>query len=196
MSRLRVLGVGVLIGAVLLTGAGCAKKREEAKPSDRGPIHFVDPPAGSEKLGLCYAYDIAHVKALIGGDNTFKRLPPTAIGKPNDQVTGEACAWQRTEPNGDARSLRIEVRNFGKGADDMARRDSQFKALEDGAIDAQEVPGLGDGAFSSLTDNASVLQVKSGPYLLTLASRTDGALTPVKVNALQLLAASGLNRLP
>src|SRR4051812_34155914 len=108
MSRLRVLGVGVLIAAVVLGAAGCSKPKEKAKASDRGTISFADPPAGSEKLGLCYAYDIAHMKQLLGGGTAFKRLPPAAIGKQGDKVTGEACAWQRTEPNGDALNLRVE----------------------------------------------------------------------------------------
>lgn len=193
MSRLRILGVGVLVAAVVLGASACSKDEKKTESSDRAPISFVDPPAGSTDLGLCYAYDIEQMKELIGGEETFKRLAPSAIGNKGDKVRGEACGWQRTEPNGDGLSLRIEVRNFGK---DTAALGSQFTALKDGTIAAKDVPNLGDAAFSSVSDETSLLQVQSGPYLLTLASRADGSLKPVSLDALKLLAASGLDQLP
>ena len=55
---------------------------------------------------------------------------------------------------------------------------------------------MGDAAFSSVTDESSLLQVRSGQYLLTLSSRADGSLEPVSLDALKLLAASGLGNLP
>lgn len=192
MSRMRILGAGVLSVVVLFSAAACSKSDDKATKSDRPPISFADPPKGSTDIGLCYAYDVEQMKDLLGGEETFKRLPPAAIGNEDDKVRGEACAWQRTEPNGDALSLRIEVRNFGE---DEATLLSQFAALKDGTIGATDVEGLGDGAFSSVTDETSLLQVKSGPYLLTLSSRSEGDLKPVDLAALQLLAASGLDQI-
>ena len=193
MSRLRVLGAGVLIAALALGASACSKDEKKAPTSDRAPISFADPPEGSTDLGLCYAYDVEQMKELIGGEGTFKRLAPSAIGTKTDKVRGEACSWERNEPNGDALSMRIEVRNY---KDDTATLDSQFKALHDGTIGATDQPNLGDAAFSSVSDSTSLLQIKSGPYLLTLASRANGGLDPVKLDALKLLGASGLEQLP
>lgn len=193
MSRLRIIGVGVLAASLLLGASACSKDEKKDTTSDRAPISFADPPEGSEALGLCYAYDIKQIKGLLGGDNTFKRLAPAAIGTKGDKVRGEACAWQRTEPNGDDLSLRIEVRNYGK---DTATLASQFGALRQGTIGATDEPNLGEEAFSSVSDDTSLLQIKSGPYLLTLSSRSAGGLDPVKLEALKLLGASGLDQLP
>jgi hypothetical protein len=189
---MRTLGLGVLATAVLFGAAACSKSDDSAKKSDRAPISFADPPEGSMDLGLCYAYNTDQIKELIGGEETFKRLPPAAIGTEKDKVHGESCAWERTEPNGDAASLRIEVRDFG---DDAAGLLSQYAALKEGTLGATDVEGLGDGAFSSESDETSLLQVKSGPYLLTLSSRAEGELEPVDLAALQLLAASGLDKI-
>jgi hypothetical protein len=188
---MRMLGAGVLAAAVLLGGAACSKDEEKATESDRPPISFEDAPEGSTDIGICYAYDTEQIKDLIGGKETFKRLPPEAIGDEGDPITGEACAWQRTEPNGDARNLRIEIRDFG---DDQATLLEQYADLKAGTIGATDVDGLGDpnGAFSAETDETSLLQVKSGQYLLTLSSRAEGGLEPVDLAALELLAASGL----
>lgn len=193
MSRLRVAGLGVLVVAVVLSGAACSKKEKKETSSDRGTISFADPPAGSTSLGLCYAYDIAQMKTLIGGGHNFKRLPPEAIGAKGDPVTGESCAWERKDPNGDAQSLRIEVRNF---KDDTAALEKQFTDLRDGTLDATVVPELGDVAFSSKSPNTSLLQIRSEGYLLTLASRSDGKLKPIPLDTLKLLGASGLEQLP
>lgn len=192
MSRMRTLGIGVLTATVLFGAAACSKSDDTPAKSDRAPISFADPPKGSTDIGLCYAYNVDQIKALIGGEETFKRLAPAAIGKKTDPVHGEACAWERTEPNGDAASLRIEVRDFGKDQETLL---SQYAALKEGTPGATDVEGLGDGAFSAVTDDTSLLQVKSGEYLLTLSSRAEGGLEPVDLAALQLLAASGLDRI-
>lgn len=192
MSRMRILGVGLLAAAVLLGASACSKDEKKASSNDRAPITFKDPPKGSNDIGLCYAYDIKQIKGLIGGQETFKRLAPAAIGNEDDPVHGESCAWQRTEPNGDARNLRIEIRDFG---DDNAALLEQYAALQKGTVGATDVPDLGEGAFSAVTDDTSLLQVKSGPYLLTLSSRSEGKLDPVDIKALQLLAASGLDHI-
>jgi hypothetical protein len=189
---MRTLGVGVLAAALLFGSAACSKDEDKPTENDRGTITFKDPPKGSTDIGLCHAYDVKQIKDLIGGKNTFKRLPPEAIGAKGDKVRGEACSWQRTEPNGDSLNLRIEVRNYGK---DDAGLSSQFAKLKDGTIGAASVSGIGDAAFSSESDETSLLQVRSGPYLLTLASRAEGGLKPVELGALELLAASGLDRI-
>lgn len=191
MSRMRTLGLGVLAATVLFGAAACSKSDDTPEKNDRAPISFADPPKGSMDLGLCYAYNTDQIKDLIGGEETFKRLAPAAIGTEKDEVHGEACAWERTEPNGDAASLRIEIRDF---SDDPAALLEQYAALKDGTIGATDVEGLGDGAFTSESKETSLLQVKSGPYLLTLSSRADGNLKPVDLAALQLLAASGLDK--
>jgi hypothetical protein len=192
MSRMRILGVAVLASVVLLGASACSSDEKKATKSDRPPISFAEPPEGSTDIGLCYAYDLEQIKDLIGGDETFKRLAPTAIGAEGDKVRGEACGWQRTEPNGDALSLRVEVRDFGE---DEATLLSQYAALKEGTIDATDVEGIGQGAFSAVTDETSLLQIKSSPYLLTLSSRADGTLKPVPLKALELLGASGLEQI-
>lgn len=183
----------MLIVAVVLGGTACSKEEKKKATSDRGTISFADPPAGSTKLGLCYAYDITQMKALIGGGRNFKRLPPAAIGSKGDPVTGEACAWERKDANGDALALRIEVRNY---RDDTATLEKQFTDLRDGTLDATVVPELGDVAFSSKSPTTSLLQIRSEGYLLTLSSRSDGKLKPIPLDTLKLLGASGLEQLP
>ncbi|MCU1372504.1 MAG: hypothetical protein JWO77_3698 [Ilumatobacteraceae bacterium] len=192
MSRMRTLGAGVLAVALLLSAAACSSDDKKTAANDRGKITFQDPPKGSNDIGLCYAYELDQIKDLIGGEENFKRLPPAAIGKDGDAVHGETCAWQRTEPNGDSLNLRIEIRDFGK---DQAALLEQYADLQDGTIGAADVADLGDGAFSSSTEETSLLQVKSGPYLLTLSSRAEGKLEPIDVPTLQLLAASGLDQI-
>jgi len=192
MSRMRILGAGVLTAALLLGAAACSSDSKKTPENDRGTITFKDPPKGSTSIGLCYAYKLQDIKKLIGGDHDFKRLPPAAIGNEDDPVHGEACAWQRTDPNGDGLNLRIEIRDFG---DDAAGLLKQYADLKDGTISATDVADLGDGAFSSESKDTSLLQVKSGPYLLTLSSRSEGDLKPIPVPTLQLLAASGLDHI-
>ncbi|WP_426571034.1 hypothetical protein [Aquihabitans sp. McL0605] len=192
MSRLRVLGAGVLIASVVLGASACSKDEKKATSSDRGVIAFADPPAGSTDLGLCYAYDLKQMKALIGGDEDFKQLAPAAIGTKDDKVHGEACAWQRTDPNGDSLSLRIEARDFGT---DTAALAAQFETLRTAAIDNQPVESLGDAAFATVADDSTVLQVRTGPYLLTLSSRASGSLKPIGLDAMSLLATAGVDKL-
>lgn len=191
MSRMRKLGAGVLAAALIVGGAACSDDEPKATESDRPPISFEDAPEGSTDIGICYAYDVDQIKDLIGGEETFKRLAPEAIGDEGAAVTGEACAWERTEPNGDAVNLRIEIRDYG---DDQAGLLEAFADLKSGTPGAASVEGLGDenGAFAAETEETSLLQVKSGQYLLTLSSRAEGDLQPVDLAALELLAASGL----
>ena len=185
--------VGALVALVLATAAGCSSDGGDETGSDRGTLSFADAPPGSTDLGLCEAYEIDDVKALLGGDQSFKELAPSAIGAEGDPVTGEVCAWDRTEANGDSASLRVEVRDFG---DDAEGLDEQFDQLEKVTTDTETVDGLGDAAFAATTDEASLLQVRSGPYLLTLASRSTGELDPVSLEDLEALAAAGLEQLP
>ncbi len=114
MSRVRKLGSLVLV-AVAITGAAasCSKSDGEAEKSDRKVVSFGDAPEGSTDIGMCGAYKTEQMKGFIGGDETFRRLAPEAIGKEGDPVTGEACSWERVEEDGDSLSLRIEVRTFG-----------------------------------------------------------------------------------
>jgi hypothetical protein len=189
---MRILGAGVLTAAVLLGASACSSDEKKPTENDRGAITFEDPPKGSNDIGLCYAYKLEDIKELIGGAENFKRLAPAAIGNEDDKVHGETCAWQRTEPNGDSLNLRIEIRDFGE---DQAALLEQYADLKDGTIGATDVADLGDGAFSSKSKETSLLQVKSGPYLLTLSSRAEGDLKPVDVPTLQVLATSGLEQI-
>ncbi|MFN8017083.1 MAG: hypothetical protein U0P45_03060 [Acidimicrobiales bacterium] len=193
MSRMRVMGTGLLAIAIAVGAVGCSKDDAKKTENDRGAISFADPPTGSEALGLCYAYKINRMKDVIGGGNMFKRLAPEAIGKKGDKVTGEACSWARSEPNGDALTLRIEVRNFKQ---DQAALDQQYQALRNSTVGATSVVDIGDDAFSSQSKQTSLLQVRDGQYLLTLSSRAAGDLKPLKLDTLKLLAASGLEQLP
>jgi hypothetical protein len=190
---MRTFGLGVLAATVLFGAAACSKSDDSSKKeSDRGTISFADPPKGSMDIGICYAYNTDQIKDLIGGKETFKRLPPAAIGTEKDKVHGESCAWQRNEPNGDSVNLRVEIRDFG---DDQATLLEQYDALKKGATEPTDVDGLGDRAFSAINDDTSLIEVHSGPYLLTLSSHAEGGLKPVDLAALQLLAASGLDRI-
>ena len=56
--------------------------------------------------------------------------------------------------------------------------------------------GIGDEAFSAETADSTLLQVRSGAYLLTASSRSQGGLEPVGVDQLRFLAAEGLAQLP
>jgi hypothetical protein len=190
---MRTLGTLLLAAALATAATACSNDDDEATSSDRGVITFEDPPAGSTDLGLCYAYDIAQMKELVGGEETFRRLAPEAIGTEGDAVTGEACAWERAEANGDSRTLRIEVRNY---VADTASLAEQFATLEEGTLEAQPVEGLGDAAYSSTSEETSLLQVRSAGYMLTLASRATGSLDPIALDSLELLAAAGLEQLP
>jgi hypothetical protein len=192
MARMRELSVGLLVALLVVTAAACSDD-DEPTSSDRGTLSFTDPPAGATRLGLCRAYDTAQVKELLGGEETFKRLAPSAIGLEGDPVVGEACAWERIEPNGEVATLRIEVREFTA---DPAELGTQFEQLREGTLEAQPTDGVGEQAFTSVSDETSLLQVRSGGYLLTLASRATGSLDPVSIDALKLLAASGLEQLP
>lgn len=195
MSRVRKLGSVVFVAAVLATGAaGCSSSDGDAAPSsDRGVISFDDAPEGSTDLGLCATYDIAQIKGIIGGDQSFKRLAPAAIGKEGDAVTGEACSWERVETNGDTSSLTIEVRDYG---DDTAAATARFTELQQDAVDVEPVPGMGTAAFATATDDTAILQALDGGYLLTLSSRTAGNLEPLSTDTLKLLGTAGLERLP
>jgi len=190
---MRTLGLGVLAATVLFGAAACSKSDDSSKKeSDRGAISFADPPKGSMDIGICYAYNTEQIKELIGGKETFKQLPPAAIGTEKDKVQGESCAWQRTEPNGDSVNLRVEIRDFGE---DKAALLEQYDAVKESATNVADVADLGDAAFSAENDDTTILDVQSGPYLLTLTSHSEGSLKPVDLAALQLLAASGLDRI-
>ena len=184
---------GALAALVLMGAVACSSDGGDDASSDRGTLAFADAPPGSTDLGLCAAYDIDDVKALLGGDQSFKQAPPAAIGAEGDPVTGEVCAWERTEANGDSASLRIEVRDFGDDAEGLA---DQFEQLRKVTTDATLVDGLGTTAFAATTDEATLLQVQADPYLMTLASRAGGDLEPLELAQLRDLATVGLEQLP
>lgn len=192
MSRTRVLVAGMVAAVLVLGTAACSDDGDgEGSSNDRAPISFSDPPEGSTELGLCRQYEIGAIKDLLGGDESFKRLPPAAIGAPGDPVSGEVCAWERAEESGDVRTLTIEGRKYA----DPAALDAQFAALEEATLEAEPVAALGDDAFSSTSEETTLLQIRTGGYLLTLASRGTGELEPIDVDTLKLLSAAGLEQL-
>jgi hypothetical protein len=193
MARTRDLAAALLAVTLAVSAAACSDDDGGPAGSDRGAVSFSDAPAGATRLGLCRAYDTASIKELLGGEEAFKRLAPAAIGAEGDPVQGEACAWERVETNGEVASLRIEVREFSAGPDELS---TQFEQLQEGTLAAEPADGVGEAAFTSVSDETSLLQIRSGGYLLTLASRATGSLDPVSIDALKLLAASGLEQLP
>ncbi len=182
-----------LVVAIALGASACSKDDAEPKSSDRKTISFSDAPEGSEALGLCRTYDLDKIKAIIGGDEHFRRLAPAAIGQEGDAVTGEVCAWERNDLNGDSLSLHIEVRNYGE---DQAGLLAAYEERLDQATDPETVPGLGDAAFRSGDDASTVMQIRSGQYLMSLSSAATGTLEPVSADTMTLLAGAGLDNLP
>lgn len=187
-----MVGSALLAGVLVVGGVACSDDPEPEAGNDRGEISFSEAPPGSTDLGLCQAYLIDDMKGVLGGDEGFRRLAPEAIGTEGDAVTGEVCSWERTEANGDVVALRIEARTFGE---DVAALDQQFAALEEGTIEATPVEDVGDDAFSSVSEETSLLQVRSGPFLLTLASRASGDLEPLDLDLLRILGATGLGQI-
>jgi hypothetical protein len=194
MSQVRNIGVWAVVAAMAIGVGACSSDGDdEATQNDRGSISFSDAPEGSTDLGLCYAYDIDQMKDILGGEETFKRLPPAAIGAEGDDITGEVCAWERVEPNGDSLALRIEVRDFGDDTEELARR---FEELDLQTAGAEDFADIGEAAFLASTDDATLLQVRSEGYLLTLASRSAGSFDPLTPDQLKLLGTAGLDQLP
>lgn len=192
MSRVQRLGLGALGALLTVSVLACSSGGSEGTSSDRPPATFAPASPTAAALGLCRAYDIGEMKDLMGG-GTFRRLAPESIGSEGDPVTGETCSWQRAETNGDALTVRVEVRDYGT---DTASLASQFDQLQQGTLEAQPVDSVGDAAFSSVSDETSLLQVRSGQYLLTVATRSGGGLEPLPVDTLKVLAAKGLGKLP
>jgi hypothetical protein len=195
MSRVRNFGVVAVATIVLVTGVACSKSDDggDAGTSGRAPVEFADPPEGSTSLGLCHAYPVANVKKLLGGTSSFRRLAPAPIGRKGDPVTGERCAFERDEANGDLRTLTIEVRDYG--ADTAALTDS-FTLLRGAMTDPKPISGVGDEAVGAQTKDLAVVYARQGQYELRVVSRSDGDLDPVPVDTLTFLAGQGLGILP
>lgn len=195
MSRARNFGVAVAATVVLVAGVACSKSDDGggAGSSGRAPVEFADPPEGSTALGLCHAYPVANVKKLLGGTSSFRRLAPAPIGRKGDAVTGERCAFERSESNGDLRTLTVEVRDYG--ADTAALTDS-FELLRGALTEPEAVTGVGDEAVGAETKDLAVVYVRKGQYELRVVSRAAGDLDPLPMDTLAFLAGQGLGKLP
>jgi hypothetical protein len=191
MSRVRALGI-LLVIAVVLAAAGCSSGNDDSSTTSRPALQFGDGPTKSTRLGVCAAFPIKDMKKILGGGGTFRVLPPTAIGKKGDAVTGETCSWQRGAQAKDFASLQIEARNYGT---DTATLISNMDELQQKTVGATPQPGLGDAAFSSEGTASTLLQIRKAGYFLTFASRSEGKLHPVPLSTLKFLAAAGLAKL-
>jgi hypothetical protein len=190
-----MFGAVVVAAVVLVGGSACSKSDDGGKAgtSGRAPAEFAEPPEGSTTLGLCHAYPVANVKKLLGGGSSFRRLAPAPIGRKGDTITGERCAFERKESNGDLRTLTVEVRDYGA---DTAALDSAFDLLRGALTDPKAIDGVGDQAVGASAEGLSVVYARQGQYELRVVSRSDGDLDPLPVDTLAFLAGQGLGKLP
>jgi hypothetical protein len=193
MSRVRVLGVVVAVAAVLAATSGCSDSEGRTAPTTRPRMAYGTAPKSATKFGLCSAYPVAAMKKLVGGGNRFRVLAPAAIGEKGDRITGEACAWERIEPGGNELSVRVEVVDYGTDAPGLSEK---FDELKKGTIGAADLPGVGDAAFTSFSEETSLVQVRQDHYLITASSRSAGKLSPVTVPELTALAGQSFAKLP
>lgn len=192
MSRARVFRSVLACSLVVAVAAGCSSGNDAASNTSKPAINFKVGETGSNTLPLCVAYPAKEMKKIVGGGSNFRILVPQAIGKKGDAITGQTCSWQRTGPANKARTLQIEGRDFG---DDTAALGSQFGELKAKTASPDDVTGIGDAAFSAESDETNLLQVWSGPYLLTLSSRAEGGLKPISVDKLEDLAMTAIDKL-
>lgn len=184
--------VAVLAASVALAAAGCSSDAEPATTTQRGKLEFGTPPPGATRLGLCKAYQDDQIKGVLGEDG-FRKLAPSALGEEGDAATGESCRWVRSGGGDDSLSLTIEALDYGA---DLAGLEAKFTELEGGTIGSEVVEGLGDAAFSSASEETSILQVRTGQYLLTLSTQARGkGVEPLDPDTLKILAGAALEKL-
>ena len=191
MSRFRAFGVVLVTVSVVLAAGACSSDSKDATPTSRKALVFGDGPSAT-KLAVCSAYKIPAMKKVVGGGKHFRVLAPTSIGKKGDPVTGETCSWEQRGSGSKARSLQVEIRDYGKDTAAVAAQFDVLKARTTGAVD---VANTGDRSFSSESADATLLQIQSGSHLLTISSRGAGGLDPVPLGTLQFMAGAALAKL-
>ncbi len=193
MSRMRLLGAVVGVLAVLATASGCSSDGDTATTTtSRPPVVFKAAPAEATRLGACKSLTIERMKELIGGEERFRALAPEAIGEEGDAVTGEACSWERKGPGENELSVRVEVRDYGT---DTAGLVAKFDELKTGTVAATDAD-VGDAAFTSQSEETSLVQIRKGSFLITASSLAAGDLDPIDVGELTFVAATPLDVLP
>ncbi len=193
MSRACITRSILAASLVLAVAAGCSSGNNAGSDTSKPAINFKVGDTGSKILPLCVAYPAKKMKKVVGGGSNFRILVPQAIGKKGDPVTGQTCSWQRTSPGSKTRTLQIEGRDFAKDSSALA---TQFDELKAKTASPEDVSGIGDAAFSAKSDQTDLLQVRNGPYLLTLSSRAEGGLKPITVSELKDLAKTAIDKLP
>ena len=192
MSDMRRVGAIALVTVFVLCGvAGCSGSNQAAPPTTRPSLVFGAGVPPVNNLGVCSVYPVPQMKALIGGGANFRIQPPQAIGNKGDPVVGESCSWSQSGGGNTGLILVLETRKWN----DAAGLQTQFTSLHSTTIGATDVIGLGDAAFTSQSPATSLLQMRSGLYMLTYSSTVQGNLTPISLATLEGLARMALPKL-
>lgn len=187
--------LGPLLVAVVATtafAAGCSSDAKQATTTSRQELVYKTGLAEANRLGVCSTYKIDKMKTIVGGGRNFRALAPANIGKKGDAVVGERCAWERRGPGAKTRSLTVEARTYG---DDTRALDDTYTSQRESTVGAEDVDGVGDAAYSSVSDGTTLLQVRSGSYFLSYSSRGGGGLDPVKLDLLKFMAITATDKL-
>lgn len=181
------------LALTLALGLGaCSSDGSDTKTTADSPVLSFEPvPDEATRLGVCTAITIDQIQGLLGPD-TVASLP-SSITEGGGEVTGEGCTWEAKSGGEARRSIRVEARDFGAGLEALNQR---FEDLRAGTAGATDLPGVGDAAFSATTDDATVVHIRSGQYLLTASSRGVGGEAPVGTAELGMILAATLGQLP
>ena len=124
------------------------------------------------------------LQVMLGKSKLDPKIPSAIVGW--NGITSPALRYELLKRKWDL-IIPDEVHNAKNF--EAKRTQSLYGELQSGTLGAEAVNDLGDAAFASVTDETSLLQVRSGPYLLTLASRATGELDhQVPVARLDLVA--------
>lgn len=183
----------VAAGVLLAVGLGaCSSDGDKAASSTTAVLSFEPVPSEATRLGVCTSITIDQMTGLLG-DDVVASLP-SSITEGGGAVTGESCSWDaKGEGSGASRSVHVEARDFADDTDWLAQR---YEDLRAGTTGATDLPGVGDAAFSAETDDTTVVQIRTGHYLLTASSRGAGGEAPVTAGELGMVLAATMSKLP